>query len=62
MNIFILVTGELRSFTEIDGLQKLFDKYGPIFKFEGVFGIGRLVFVNDPETAAHVSIRMFVPF
>lgn len=36
------------------GLQKLFDRYGPIVRLNGVLGTEHLIFLGDPEIAAHV--------
>ncbi|CAB3256715.1 unnamed protein product [Arctia plantaginis] len=46
--------GELQNF-EIPGVvQRLFDKYGPLIKFEGMLRTRDIIVLGDPETSAYV--------
>lgn len=42
-------------------MQRVFDKYGPLVRFEGALGNKPLIILADPETAAHVSITYQIP-
>lgn len=47
--------GELSSFmSDEKGIQKLFDRYGPIIRINGILGMDDMVILGDAEIAAHV--------
>ena len=41
----------------MDGIEftmNLFEKYGPIVKFDGIFGQPAMILLSDPESSAYV--------
>lgn len=53
-----MLTGELRNFEEPDVIQRLYDKYGPIVRFDGMFGMGGMIVIGDPEITAYVRFYL----